>query len=383
MPSIIRSVSHTGAYSTAAVTQIARNLRSAVGRPSQLAMAYVSPDYLPHIEEFCDLLRVEGWVVDVAGCAGAGWVTVGQEQEGISGFSVLALSNPQTTFTIHKVEHEEDVGPDFPALIALLDPTAMSSEEWLEGFHRARPQTLLLGGLAAGSEKAAGAGAALVFHNGQAVEHGLLVGWRGGSLRLVGMVSQGCRPIGEPLTVTRAENNVVYALGAQPAYQALESAFQTLTDQEKSTARGNLLAGLATSEYVEDFQAGDFLVRSIIGADPNSGAVVIGGIPRIGQTLQYQYRDRAAASSDLMRQLRQAVNSLPPVLGAVLFSCVGRGKAFFGSPHHDALCLAGVCGNLPVAGFLGQGEIGPVHGINCLTAYSAAAGLFYDDEESI
>jgi small ligand-binding sensory domain FIST len=264
----------------------------------------------------------------------------------------------------------------------LLDPQALPPEPWLNAFNQNHSAAIVLGGLTCGPLNPAPQPGG-VFRNGRVCEQGLLVSWVGGGLKLHGLVSQGCRPIGEPLTVTRAENNVVYALGAQPAYQALESAFQTLSDQEKSTARGNLLAGLATSEYVEDFQPGDFLVRSIIGADPNSGAVVIGGVPRVGQTLQYQYRDRQAARADLTRQLRQASAIMPRPLAAILFSCVGRGQAFFGSPHHDVSCVGEVFGQLPTAGFLGQGEIGPLHGVNCLTTYSAAVGLFFDDEESI
>lgn len=382
MASIARSSSYSGAFSTDAVVEVARRLRGEAGRASQLGLVFASPDYLPVLDEFCDILRVEGWMVDVVGCTGAGWIGGGEEQENSPGFSVLALSNPETRFFIREIGDEEDVAAGSPVRLAFLDPQNLQPEPWLEAFNREHPEGVLIGGLASGAniQNPQEGG---VFHNGRLVERGVMVGWSGGGLRIQGVVSQGCRPIGEPLTVTRAENNVVYALGAQPAYQALESAFQTLTDQEKSTARGNLLAGLATSEYVEEFQAGDFLVRSIIGADPNSGAVVIGGIPRIGQTLQYQYRDRQAARMDLTGQLRWASEEFPRMVGVLLCSCVGRGQTFFGSPNHDVSCVTEVFGDLPAGGFLGQGEIGPLHGVNCLTTYSAVVGLFYDDEESI
>ena len=88
-------------------------------------------------------------------------------------------------------------------------------------------------------------------------------------LRVMAIVSQGCRPIGEPLTVTRAESNVIYSLGARPAYEALESAFEGLSDGEKAGAKGNLFAGIAGTEDVEDFKPGHFLIRNILGADPN------------------------------------------------------------------------------------------------------------------
>ncbi len=383
MATVARSLSQVGPFSVETVTRAAQQLRQAMGGASKLGIAFTSADYRPILEEFCDILRVEGWMVDVVGCTGAGWIGGGREEEGISGFSLLALANPATEFRVEEIRHEEFCGSHRgPSALALLDPQALPPEPWLAAFNQQHPQAIVVGGLAAASGSPT-AQTSAVFFNGRVCERGLLVGWSGGNLRLTGLVSQGCRPIGEPLTVTRAENNVVYALGAQPAYQALESAFQTLTDQEKSTARGNLLAGLATSEYVEEFQPGDFLVRSIIGADPNSGAVVIGGVPRVGQTLQYQYRDRQAARTDFTNQLRQAQARVSRPVAALLFSCLGRGKGFFGAPHHDISCLEEVFGKLPAAGFLGQGEIGPIHGVNCLTTYSAAVGLFFEDEEPV
>jgi small ligand-binding sensory domain FIST len=106
---------------------------------------------------------------------------------------------------------------------------------------------------------------------------------------------------------------VIYALGGQPAYRALESAFETLSDDEKSNARGNLFAGLAGSEYIHEFHCGDFLVKNIIGADPDSGAVVIAGIPRIGQTLQYQIRNPKMPQNSL----RRLAASPSPVVSAM------------------------------------------------------------------
>lgn len=383
MATVARSLSQSGPFTVETVTRAAQQLRQAMGGASKLGIAFTSADYRPMLEEFCDILRVEGWMVDVVGCTGAGWIGGGREEEGTSGFSLLALANPAAEFRVEEIRHEEFCGSHRgPSALAFLDPQALPPEPWLAAFNQQHPQAIVVGGLAAASGIPA-AQTSAVFFNGRICERGLLVGWSGGNLRLTGLVSQGCRPIGEPLTVTRAENNVVYALGAQPAYQALESAFQTLTDQEKSTARGNLLAGLATSEYVEEFQPGDFLVRSIIGADPNSGAVVIGGIPRVGQTLQYQYRDRQAARTDFTNQLRQAQARVSRPVAALLFSCLGRGKGFFGAPNHDISCLEEVLGKLPAAGFLGQGEIGPIHGVNCLTTYSAAVGLFFDHEEPV
>jgi small ligand-binding sensory domain FIST len=80
-----------------------------------------------------------------------------------------------------------------------------------------------------------------------------------------GVVSQGCQPIGEPLTITKVQNDLVYAVGGRPAYDVLVEAVEGLPEAEKAEARGNIMAGLAASEYVEDFRRGDFWCGTSLG----------------------------------------------------------------------------------------------------------------------
>ena len=170
----------------------------------------------------------------------------------------------------------------------------------------------------------------------------------------------------------------VYALGSQSAYRVLETAFEALSDNEKSNARGNLFAGLAGSEYLDDFGSGDFLIKNILGADPDSGAVVIGGIPRVGQTLQYQIRDRQAALEDLRRAFEPAREVKDRTFGALLFSCLGRGSRFFGKKDQDAAMLSEALDGKPCVGFFCNGEIAPVRGLNALHGNTAAAAVLIE-----
>ena len=247
----------------------------------------------------------------------------------------------------------------------LLNPFGLSVEQFLGEWNTVFPKIPMAGALASGVDENLA-----VFRN-NAIVPGLALGLEG-ALSIVAGVSPGCRPIGEPLTVTRADKNVVYSLGSRPAYEALESAFQSLSDLEKAGAQGNLFAGLASSEYVDEFEAEHFLVRSILGADPTSGAVVIGGVPRVGQTLQYQIRDSASADTAMRAHLKQAAGMFQTPLASILFSCMERGSKFFGMPDHDAGLLETVWGKHPSIGFFCGGEIGPVAGKNCLHTHAAA-----------
>ena len=188
--------------------------------------------------------------------------------------------------------------------------------------------------------------------------------WRSafeGGIAVRTIVSQGCRPIGEPLTDHRSAAEFACSVwGSKPAYEVLNHVFNGLTKQEKDRARNNLFAGLATSEYLEEYKRGNFLIRSILAADPEAGAVAIGTSVRVGQTLQYQLRDRDSADEDLRELCHAAEEDGARPFASFLFSCLGRGKALFGAPHHDAGVLAETFGAHPSAGFFCNGEIGPV-----------------------
>jgi small ligand-binding sensory domain FIST len=184
--------------------------------------------------------------------------------------------------------------------------------------------------------------------------------------------------VGEPFTITQAEENLVYSLGSRPAYQVLSETFNALSDNEKERARGNLFAGIAASEYVAELKRGDFLVRNLLGADPQTGAVAIGARARTGQTLQYQLRDKRTAHTDLVELA--TVNGLQGCepFASLIFSCNGRGQRFFGAPNHDAATLAEIFGPVPSAGFFCNGEIGPIGHASYLHGYTASVALFCD-----
>lgn len=358
-------------YKSSVVLGAATHLRSTLGSPARMAFAFVSPNYMPHIADFCEILRVDGHIQDIVGCTTSGHIEGATEFESGDGFSIIAcqgeFGDPLPLEDANFPSSVESNG-----WIALSDPSAFAIEDWLNSSNRLSPRVSVVGGISSG----AGADQPSVFINGNTVAATAVP--TVGRTSLMPSLSQGCRPIGEPFTVTRADQNVIYALGGQPAYRALESAFETLSDDEKSSAKGNLFAGLAGSEYLHDFHSGDFLIKNIIGADPDSGAVVIAGIPRIGQTLQYQLRDPSAALEDLDRGYGPVRKVKRNAYGALLFSCLGRGQKFFGASSRDAAELSDAIGGKPIAGSFCNGEIAPVRGVNAVHGYTAAAAVFLE-----
>jgi small ligand-binding sensory domain FIST len=193
-------------------------------------------------------------------------------------------------------------------------------------------------------------------------------------------VAQGCRPVGDPYTITRAESNLIFELGGRPPLARLQELAAALPARDRELLARGVQVGLVIDEYRAEPRQGDFLIRGVAGADPDSGAIAVGDEVEVGQTVQFHVRDADSADEDLRRTLEREASVLGGrrAAGALLFTCNGRGSRLFSEPDHDAGLLAKTLGEIPVAGFFCAGELGPVGGQNFLHAFTASIALFPD-----
>jgi len=196
-----------------------------------------------------------------------------------------------------------------------------------------------------------------------------------GPVDIRAVVSQGCRPVGSPFAVTRGEGNIVHELGGRPAVDRLRQMLASLDQHEQELLRGGgLQVGQVIDEHKASFDRGDFLVRGLLGADPETGSIAVADSVEVGQTLQFHVRDADAADEDLELLLVPVSRWRPR--GVLLFSCNGRGRGMFGEPDHDALTLDEELAGAPAAGFFAAGEIGPVGGDPFLHGFTATVAVF-------
>ncbi len=363
-------------WDEAVVTETARQLRAETGGAT-LALAFVSPDWRPHLKEFMEILQVDGHARQVIGCSADGFIGTGQEDEDVSGFSVMFLNLAEEEAGTWVIDEHFQIPRDRPATggwLVLGNPLRLNASALLEDMNRIYPGVPVYGGLATGGWDSE---TLFTFHHAAGVIDSAGVAVHLPVTVIQGIVSQGCQPIGEPYTITQVDKDVVLGVGGRRAYDVLVETFENLPEDDQKVARGNIMAGLAASEYREDFQRGDFLVRNIIGGDPKTGALKIGAIPRVGQTIQFQLREKDAADEDLrLRSEALRVREGVP-LAMICFSCGGRGQGLFGIPNHDAGILEDTFGPVPVAGFFCNGEFGPVAGVNFLHGYTASVAVIY------
>src|SRR5438093_6512616 len=287
-----------------------------------LGLAFLTPSFFPHADQVLEILRVHGQVPLLVGCSSGSCIVGGQEMEETAGlvFGLFALPGADLKalhFTQEQVE--EANGPGYWHLetgispeqtngwLIFADPFHLDAESWLRGWNEAYAPLPMLGGLASGdySEQIT-----QVYLNGDVFEAGGVAVSVGGDVKLVSVISQGCTPIGNTWTITRVERNVIHEIANRPAYEVLAETFAGLRAAEKTKMQGNLFVGLVINEYLEEFQRGDFLVRNLLGADPRSGAIAVGALPRLGQTIQFQRRDAAAATEDMTALLSRAKERL-------------------------------------------------------------------------
>ena len=120
----------------------------------------------------------------------------------------------------------------------------------------------------AGWPTAGGTGrGAHLFLDGKTVDSGA-VGARLTGVAADVVVSQGCRPMGSPYTVTRAEGNVLHELGGRPPFERLKAIVATSEPDRKSLADGGLQLGRVIDEYRPEERRGDFLVRRVVRRIP-------------------------------------------------------------------------------------------------------------------
>ena len=380
-----------GGFDESRLQKWTEDLRANLDAPkASLGLVFMTPKFFPHAAQTLELLRVHARIPLLVGCSSHSLIVGGEEIEEDGGLVLGLYHLPGATlkpfyFTQHQLE--EATSPSYWPMesgsapeetngwLVFADPFQLDCESWLKSWNQTYAPLPVVGGLASGdvSEQAT-----QVYLNGEVFTEGGVAISISGDVALASVISQGCTPIGETWTITKAERNFIHEIGNRPAYEVLAETFSNLPPEDQQKSRGNLFVGLVMNEYLDEFHRGDFLIRNLIGADPKSGTLAVGAYPRPGQTIQFQRRDAAAGTEDmtmLLQKLRTQIKDRP-VYGACLCSCNGRGHRLFGEHHHDARHVQQFIGPTGLAGFFCNGEIGPVGEQNFLHGYTASLAVF-------
>jgi small ligand-binding sensory domain FIST len=369
----------------AAARQAVADARASLGeRPPSFAVLFASAHFSGSAPALVAAVAEETGGVPLIGCVAQAVAGGAREVESGPAVSLWLAADlgPVETFAMEFVRTPS--GGAFGGYrftprgvyLMMCDPFTFPAGDLLAHLNQHVPGTIVMGGMASGGLRS---GQSLLFLDDRVVTRGAV----GAHLPRAGihpLVAQGCRPVGNPYTVTQADGNLIIELGGRPPLARLRELAAALPLQEQELLARGVHLGIVIDEYQAEPGQGDFLVRGIAGADPESGAIAVGDELEVGQTVQFHVRDARSADEDLRRTLVRETAALGgrPVAGALLFTCTGRGTRMFAEPDHDTGLLAQALGRIPVAGFFCDGELGPVGGQNFLHTFTASIALFPD-----
>lgn len=374
------------------------------GARVDLLMVFLSSHHIQHASDISASIRRQLDPRCLIGVSAASVLGGVSELEDTPGISILAASAPG--LWIHSFTSRDLPAPDAPpgemaealgvhddqdATIVFADPFSVPLVKMLPAMTQASPG-VIVGGLASGADEPGGN---VLFLDDLMLDSGLVGVSIRGPLRVDVVVSQGCRAVGPNMIVTKARANLVQQLGGRPAVTAVQEIINELDDAQRELLRNGLYLGCVRDEYRERFGQGDYLIRNVMAVDEKTGALAVGELMRVGQTVRLHVRDAQTAKDDL-EMLLDAQKLHEPPIGALLLTCNSRGRALFGESHRDVKTISrafapllggeemakgGQAFNsdapaLPLAGFFAAGEIGPIGDTSYLHSHSACLALF-------
>lgn len=366
-------------------------LRSMDGDSIDLAVFFVSPH---HSDKQTEIPRLIGEKIGPAlqvGCTAGAVIGGGRELEQSPGFSLTAAHLPGVKLTPAAVGGKDLPDMDAPPgawekllsspreekhhFLVLADPFSFSAPALLAGLDYAWPSGVKVGGLASGAR---GPGGNVLYLDDRVRSAGAIVLSFSGNIEIDAVVAQGCRPIGKTMQITGCRGKLLLAVDGVPPLQAVRELVPTLPEEDRSLVSDSLFLGIAMDELREDPGSGRFLIRNLIGMDPDSGALAVGETLRAGRTVRFHLRDSRSSSEDLDRELAKfaASGRAGEARGALLFSCLGRGIGLYGHRDHDTEAFVRHLGDIPLGGFFCNGEIGPVGGASHLHGFTSSFGIF-------
>lgn len=394
-----------------AIADVTERIKEQLSASADLGFLFISSAYASEYPRLVPLILEKLPISVLIGSGGGGIVGVdgdnqAQEIEGNPALSLTVAHLPGVDIQAFQISSDEipdldsaaqawtdltGVSPEQePDFILLADPFFSKVNDLLEGLDFAYPQAQKIGGLA--SAMAMGMQTGLFYHSPDhddtaLIREGIVGVAVSGNIEVDAIVAQGCRPIGPQYQITQAERNVLTEMAevqeneveeAKPPLQALRELINELSPEDQELAQNSLFLGIARDEFKLELQQGDFLIRNLLGVDPKVGAIAVGDRLRPGQRIQFHLRDGSTSAEDLevlLKKYQQEKKASLPV-GALLFSCLGRGKELYGEPNFDSQLFRQSVNQIPLGGFFCNGEIGPVGNQTFLHGYTSSFAIF-------
>ena len=373
----------------AAEEATAKAMAQAGSAQADCVLVFFTVDHVRDCGKLLSVIRRLAGTERIVGCSGAGILTDEGEIEGSGGLAVLVLASDSIEsrpFLFHPVrDRDGEAGAEISRII-----TGVTAENSLlvllpDGtngrprplFDRIEEEVGFLPIVGAGSSESGAQGATFQVCGERVTSNAVAGLWLGGLFESSIGITQGCQPITEPMVITRAEGNFILEIDHRPAFESLAAILKgpLLTDLRRALAF--VFIGLPADPRHNSIAAGRYLVRNIVGLDPEKGILAVAEEVFEGEQMVFTLRDPQRAREDLKQMLGRQSKNLAgkrPRLG-LYFNCCARGTSLYGIPGIDTAYIRQTLGDFPLIGFFGNFELAPLEQRNHLLAYTGVLAL--------
>ncbi len=354
---------------------------------ADLAVVFATVDYRNEYTQLCEAVQRISGCDHLIGCSGMGVLTSDGEFEGTSVVAVLVLRSDQLSVLSFCVSEDDrlPIGTtirshiqsevrDNSLLVVLPDVRCAQPAELVQQIGGSGEVLPIVGGAASGDPIS---GQMHQWCGTEITESSVAGALLTGNFHAEIGVAQGCQPIGSPIEITRAEDNLIFELDGREAVEVLQESIALLTEEDIQRSGRMIFIGIAMDTSNRLPRPGDYLIRNITGIDPQSAAVGVAERIETGQIVQFHLRNPFAAAEDIraiVNRLHEKTQAHPPAFG-LYFNCLGRGTGLYGEPNHDIQIIKEKFPDLPIIGFFGNAEFAPIGSRNFAHAYTGALVL--------
>jgi len=342
---------------------------------ANLGLLYVTAPLAPYLRELLGDLRSKTEIDDWIGTVGTGICFTGREIYDEPAAAIMLASLPEDSFRL------------IPAGIEPLGEMLSANRKWIAE-HRANfaivhadprnphiPQIIeslsndldsgfLVGGLASADDHMYPLQIA-----GELCGDGLSGVLFSSGVTVISGLTQGCTPLGSKHTISQCDRNILVNLDGRPALDVFQEDIGEVLSKDLSRVAGYIFAGLP----VPGSDTGDYLVRNLIGIDPEQKLLAIGDVLEEQEAIIFCKRDGDSARQDMLRMLDDlGKRAKGRIKGGVYYSCLGRGRYQFGENSEELKMIRDELGDFPLVGFFANGEISH----NRLYGYTGVLTLF-------
>lgn len=322
-----------------------------------LGFLYASDQLADRLQTIFDLLAKKTPGVCWIGTVGIGICTSGREIYDQPALTLMLGDFPADSFRMLR-EFKGDLAQagisggvdqaDFNFAFVHADPSNPGTIGWLERLAREPGLSFINGGLTSSQ----GANPQIADGLMSAGISGVIFDSR---VPVITDHTQGCLPIGPIHNITEARKNIAITLDRKPALEVLKKDVGEVLSKDLSRLGGYIFAALP----IQGSDTGDYLVRNLIGIDPDQDLVAVGDQLETRQQLMFCRRDGNSALEDMRRMLERLRKraSNRSIRGGIYVSCLGRGRYQFGENSEELKLIQQHLGDFPLVGFFANGEI--------------------------